>query len=185
MRSYTPKSINCSGSEAEGYISSYKGESGVGEKKEIKLTCIADHRMCGQKPISELNAWIKFAVHISWMREKERKGKEKKFKTGKKWSKGGESEGVAQASRTSRTSVPCQAYQPSSSLSLKKVCPIHQKQPIKRGQSIDFLSRNSLSSSTQLFTMSFLFGGQPKMSSEQKIAQAETEVEMISDMFNR
>ncbi|KAJ5526685.1 mitochondrial import inner membrane translocase subunit tim10 [Penicillium sp. IBT 35674x] len=33
--------------------------------------------------------------------------------------------------------------------------------------------------------MSFLFGGQPKMSSEQKLAQAETEVEMISDMFNR
>ncbi|KAL4884537.1 mitochondrial import inner membrane translocase subunit tim10 [Aspergillus karnatakaensis] len=33
--------------------------------------------------------------------------------------------------------------------------------------------------------MSFLFGGQPKMSSEQKIAAAETEVEMISDMFNR
>ncbi|KAJ6102008.1 mitochondrial import inner membrane translocase subunit tim10 [Penicillium sp. IBT 16267x] len=33
--------------------------------------------------------------------------------------------------------------------------------------------------------MSFLFGGQPKMSSEMKLAQAETEVEMISDMFNR
>ncbi|KAJ5679137.1 Mitochondrial import inner membrane translocase subunit tim10 [Penicillium macrosclerotiorum] len=33
--------------------------------------------------------------------------------------------------------------------------------------------------------MSFLFGGQPKMSSEQKIAAAETEVEMISDMFTR
>jgi hypothetical protein len=34
-------------------------------------------------------------------------------------------------------------------------------------------------------TMSFLFGGAPKMTSEQKIAAAETEVEMISDMFNR
>lgn len=34
-------------------------------------------------------------------------------------------------------------------------------------------------------TMSFLFGGQPKMSSEQKLAAAETEVEMISDMFTR
>ncbi|KAJ5106365.1 mitochondrial import inner membrane translocase subunit tim10 [Penicillium angulare] len=33
--------------------------------------------------------------------------------------------------------------------------------------------------------MSFLFGGQPKMSSEMKIAQAETEVDMISDMFSR
>ncbi|PYH44814.1 Tim10/DDP family zinc finger protein, partial [Aspergillus saccharolyticus JOP 1030-1] len=33
--------------------------------------------------------------------------------------------------------------------------------------------------------MSFLFGGPPKMSSEQKIAAAETEVEMISDMFSR
>ncbi|KAL2868827.1 Tim10/DDP family zinc finger protein [Aspergillus lucknowensis] len=33
--------------------------------------------------------------------------------------------------------------------------------------------------------MSFLFGGAPKMSSEQKISAAETEVEMISDMFNR
>lgn len=33
--------------------------------------------------------------------------------------------------------------------------------------------------------MSFLFGGQPKLSSEQKIAAAETEVEVISDMFNR
>ncbi|OGM39702.1 import inner membrane translocase subunit tim10, partial [Aspergillus bombycis] len=34
-------------------------------------------------------------------------------------------------------------------------------------------------------TMSFLFGGAPKMSSAEKIAAAETEVEMISDMFNR
>ncbi|KAJ5121884.1 hypothetical protein N7448_003017 [Penicillium atrosanguineum] len=33
--------------------------------------------------------------------------------------------------------------------------------------------------------MSFLFGGQPKMSSEQKLAAAETEVDMIADMFNR
>ena len=33
--------------------------------------------------------------------------------------------------------------------------------------------------------MSFLFGGAPKMSSAEKIAAAETEVEMISDMFNR
>ncbi|PLB46676.1 hypothetical protein P170DRAFT_438388 [Aspergillus steynii IBT 23096] len=33
--------------------------------------------------------------------------------------------------------------------------------------------------------MSFLFGGPPKMSSAEKIAAAETEVEMISDMFNR
>ncbi|KAL6234102.1 mitochondrial import inner membrane translocase subunit tim10 [Aspergillus navahoensis] len=33
--------------------------------------------------------------------------------------------------------------------------------------------------------MSFLFGGAPKMSSEQKIAAAETEVDMITDMFNR
>ncbi|PKY04932.1 mitochondrial import inner membrane translocase subunit tim10 [Aspergillus campestris IBT 28561] len=33
--------------------------------------------------------------------------------------------------------------------------------------------------------MSFLFGGPPKLSSAEKIAAAETEVEMISDMFNR
>jgi hypothetical protein len=33
--------------------------------------------------------------------------------------------------------------------------------------------------------MSFLFGGRPQMSSEQKIAAAETEVEMVSDMFSR
>jgi import inner membrane translocase subunit TIM10 len=33
--------------------------------------------------------------------------------------------------------------------------------------------------------MSFLFGGKPQLSSEQKIAAAETEVEMVSDMFNR
>ncbi|CRG90338.1 Mitochondrial import inner membrane translocase subunit tim10 [Talaromyces islandicus] len=33
--------------------------------------------------------------------------------------------------------------------------------------------------------MSFLFGGRPQISSEQKIAAAETEVEMVSDMFNR
>ncbi|KAJ5084804.1 protein transporter tim10 [Penicillium alfredii] len=33
--------------------------------------------------------------------------------------------------------------------------------------------------------MSFLFGGPPKMSSAEKLAAAETEVEMISDMFNR
>ncbi len=33
--------------------------------------------------------------------------------------------------------------------------------------------------------MSFMFGGQPKVSSAEKINAAETEVEMISDMFNR
>ncbi|KAI9882341.1 MAG: protein transporter tim10 [Watsoniomyces obsoletus] len=34
--------------------------------------------------------------------------------------------------------------------------------------------------------MSFLFGsGQPKRTSSEKVAAAETEVEMISDMFNR
>lgn len=33
--------------------------------------------------------------------------------------------------------------------------------------------------------MSFLFGGAPKMSSAEKIAAAETEVEMVTDMFNR
>ncbi|KAI9837083.1 MAG: protein transporter tim10 [Sarea resinae] len=33
--------------------------------------------------------------------------------------------------------------------------------------------------------MSFLFGGRPQPSSAEKIAAAETEVEMISDMFNR
>ncbi|KAI9682303.1 MAG: protein transporter tim10 [Caeruleum heppii] len=33
--------------------------------------------------------------------------------------------------------------------------------------------------------MSFLFGGKPQLSSAEKITAAETEVEMISDMFNR
>ena len=33
--------------------------------------------------------------------------------------------------------------------------------------------------------MSFLFGGRPQLSSAEKITAAETEVEMISDMFNR
>ncbi|KZF22070.1 putative mitochondrial intermembrane space translocase subunit Tim10 [Xylona heveae TC161] len=33
--------------------------------------------------------------------------------------------------------------------------------------------------------MSFLFGGRPQPSSAEKIAAAETEVEMVSDMFNR
>ena len=33
--------------------------------------------------------------------------------------------------------------------------------------------------------MSFLFGGPPKVSSAEKIAAAEIEVEMVSDMFNR
>ncbi|KAL1970599.1 hypothetical protein VTN77DRAFT_4243 [Rasamsonia byssochlamydoides] len=33
--------------------------------------------------------------------------------------------------------------------------------------------------------MSFLFGGRPKLTSEQKIAAAETEMEMVSDLFNR
>jgi hypothetical protein len=49
---------------------------------------------------------------------------------------------------------------------------------------------SSLYSSTfqtyfHIYIMSFLFGGAPKMSSAEKIAAAETEVEMISDMFNR
>lgn len=33
--------------------------------------------------------------------------------------------------------------------------------------------------------MSFLFGGRPQLSSAEKIAAAETELEMVSDMFNR
>ncbi|MCJ1439237.1 protein transporter tim10 [Xylographa pallens] len=33
--------------------------------------------------------------------------------------------------------------------------------------------------------MSFLFGGRPQLSSSEKIAAAETEIEMVSDMFNR
>lgn len=33
--------------------------------------------------------------------------------------------------------------------------------------------------------MSFLFGGRPQISSEQKIAQAEAEIDMVSDMFSR
>lgn len=33
--------------------------------------------------------------------------------------------------------------------------------------------------------MSFLFGQKPQLSSEQKLSNAETEVEMISDMYNR
>ncbi|EEQ86290.1 protein transporter tim10 [Blastomyces dermatitidis] len=33
--------------------------------------------------------------------------------------------------------------------------------------------------------MSFLFGGQPKLSSEEKISRAEMEVEMVTDMMTR
>ena len=33
--------------------------------------------------------------------------------------------------------------------------------------------------------MSFLFGGRLQQSSAEKIAAAETEIEMVSDMFNR
>ncbi|MCJ1241735.1 protein transporter tim10 [Varicellaria rhodocarpa] len=33
--------------------------------------------------------------------------------------------------------------------------------------------------------MSFLFGAKPQLSSAEKIAAAESEIEMISDMFNR
>jgi len=33
--------------------------------------------------------------------------------------------------------------------------------------------------------MSFLFGGRPQLSSAEKLAAAETEVEMVSDLFNR
>jgi import inner membrane translocase subunit TIM10 len=33
--------------------------------------------------------------------------------------------------------------------------------------------------------MSFLFGRQPQLSSEQKIAQAEAEIDMVSDMYAR
>jgi import inner membrane translocase subunit TIM10 len=35
------------------------------------------------------------------------------------------------------------------------------------------------------YTMSFLFGGRPQLSSEQKIAQAEAEIDMVSDMYSR
>jgi hypothetical protein len=33
--------------------------------------------------------------------------------------------------------------------------------------------------------MSFLFGNKPKLSSDEKLDAAMTEVEMVSDMFNR
>ncbi|ODH33659.1 mitochondrial import inner membrane translocase subunit tim10 [Paracoccidioides brasiliensis] len=33
--------------------------------------------------------------------------------------------------------------------------------------------------------MSFLFGGQPKLSSEERISRAEIEVEMVTDMMTR
>ncbi|KAF2798416.1 hypothetical protein K505DRAFT_267634 [Melanomma pulvis-pyrius CBS 109.77] len=33
--------------------------------------------------------------------------------------------------------------------------------------------------------MSYLFGGRPQVSSEQKIAQAEAEIDMVSDMYTR
>lgn len=33
--------------------------------------------------------------------------------------------------------------------------------------------------------MSFLFGGPPKLSSEEKISRAELEVEMVTDMMHR
>jgi len=33
--------------------------------------------------------------------------------------------------------------------------------------------------------MSFLFGGKPQLSSAEKIAAVETELEMVSDMFHR
>lgn len=33
--------------------------------------------------------------------------------------------------------------------------------------------------------MSFLFGGRPQLSSEQKIAAAEAEIDMVSDMYSR
>ncbi|KAF2713919.1 putative mitochondrial intermembrane space translocase subunit Tim10 [Pleomassaria siparia CBS 279.74] len=33
--------------------------------------------------------------------------------------------------------------------------------------------------------MSYLFGGRPQISSEQKIAQAEAEIDMVSDMYTR
>jgi hypothetical protein len=50
----------------------------------------------------------------------------------------------------------------------------------------DILSiHHHLFTSIHTSIMSFLFGGAPKMSSAEKIAAAETEVEMISDMFNR
>jgi hypothetical protein len=39
---------------------------------------------------------------------------------------------------------------------------------------------------TQLHTMSFLFGGaRPQPSSAEKIAAAEAEIEMVSNMFNQ
>lgn len=40
-------------------------------------------------------------------------------------------------------------------------------------------------SHTQTLDMSFLFGGKPQLSSEQKIAQAEAEIDMVSDMYSR
>lgn len=44
---------------------------------------------------------------------------------------------------------------------------------------------SSLSNPFQKPKMSFLFNSRPQLSSAEKIAAAETEVEMVSDMFNR
>ena len=38
---------------------------------------------------------------------------------------------------------------------------------------------------SSLPNMSFLFGGRPQLSSAEKISAAESEIEMVSDMFNR
>ena len=59
---------------------------------------------------------------------------------------------------------------------------LQQKPRIVRSRPLQFLPENSFQASK----MSFLFGGgRPQLSSAEKIAAAETEVEMISDMFNR
>lgn len=51
-----------------------------------------------------------------------------------------------------------------------------------------FISQNTYSHTPKRpysQTMSFLFGGRPQLSSAEKVAQAELEVEMVSDMLNR
>lgn len=102
-----------------------------------------------------------------------REGKEEK--KGKKGGKG-KTRGRGWPKLPEPRQLPLSTLSPSSSPTVRPPPPIPPT-PINSGFSLSTLNHTS--------TMSFLFGGQPKMSSEMKIAQAEMEVDMISDMFTR
>jgi hypothetical protein len=157
-----PKGHHCSGSNAgiNHHIRGYGRWEMVGnESKTVNSKC-KSYLFCRPKPDKAHLGRIESIANANGSHIVERRRREEEEK---ETAEPSFSTRVAQASPTSRIRWTLWCSTPYSTYSLP----------------------SSNSTSNHIYIMSFLFGGAPKMSSAEKIAAAETEVEMISDMFNR